>query len=374
VDCGIYIDTGRPLLTSQAIDEDALYVRTENWVRFLSFWIWVTPMPMPIASEAYGGLKPYVIWTVAILTAIASIAFYVAMDGTEDAPARVLMLWPPHAHPVAPRLTKEQLRQLIRDMTPQQQDVLEKKLTELHGRVDRDTLWQILKAAKPDLPDPPVEPFQWWQLWTHTLLHDPGSLFGLLGHLGGNMLFLLVFGTRVNALIGQTKMVFLYPLLAVAAAEAHLWAMGSNPPALPLLGASGVIMGLAGMYLVLFPAHRVYCAMWIRILIGLRLWGVKIFAIRGFWVLLIYFAYDLTMAWLLGAGGAGVAHFAHIGGFLTGVLIAVLLLLTRQVDARGGDLLTLLLGKRAWSLIGRPAHRRKPLPAPHPTPAASGTP
>lgn len=113
-----------------------------------------------------------------------------------------------------------------------------------------------------------------------------------------------------------------------------------------------------GMYLILFPVHRVYCAMWIRFRWHL---GMKIFTLRGFWVLLIYFAYDAVMVAL--RAESGTAHWAHIGGFLTGVVIALGILASRQFNSRGGDLLSVTLGRHAWPLIGKPSRWNAPAAA-----------
>jgi membrane associated rhomboid family serine protease len=116
-------------------------------------------------------------------------------------------------------------------------------------------------------------------------------------------------------------------------------------------------MGLAGMYLVLFPAYKVHMAIWLRFLFtGFRLFWT-IFAIRGFWVVLFYIAFDVT-ATIFGSED-NVAHWAHLGGFITGVAIALFLLVTRGVNAYGGDLLSIVLGKHAWPLLGRPGQRNR---------------
>src|SRR5207248_7409204 len=167
--------------------------------------------------------------------------------------------------------------------------------------------------------------FRPYQLITHAFLHDTSSLKGFALHLGGNLLFLIVFGGRVNALLGNLAMAIIYPVLAVAAGAAQLI---MNPSPGPSLGASGAIMGLAGMYLILFPVHRVYCAMWLRVWRWPSAYGMKVFALRGFWVLAIYFGYDILMNLiekrLLHAEG-GVAHWAHMGGFISGMTIALAL-------------------------------------------------
>jgi hypothetical protein len=78
-----------------------------------------------------------------------------------------------------------------------------------------------------------------------------------------------------------------------------------------------------------------------------------VFTLRGFWVLLAYFAYDATMIAI--SRHDGTAHWAHIGGFLTGVALALGILFSRLMYCGGGDLLSVTLGRRAWPLIGRPA-------------------
>jgi membrane associated rhomboid family serine protease len=197
--------------------------------------------------------------------------------------------------------------------------------------------------------------FHWYQLVTHAFLHDNSSIFALAMHLGGNMLFLLVFGTRVNSLLGNVVTVILYPILAIGAATVYLIATGENATG-PMLGASGAIMGLAGAYLILFPVHRVVCAMWIRLGLFFRAaFACKIFSIRGFWFLLMYFAFDVVESAITPAGGGGVAHWAHIGGFVIGALVGLGVVFSRQFDTNGGDLLSVTLGKHAWPLIGKPS-------------------
>ena len=152
----------------------------------------------------------------------------------------------------------------------------------------------------------------------------------------------------MNSLIGNVATAIIYPILAVASSLTFMATLPAGQMT-PLLGASGAINGLAGMYLILFPMHSVYCAMWIRVRFYLF---YKIFILRGFWILLIYFAFD-TASVAFGFQ-SNTAHWAHIGGFLTGCAIGIGLLASRKFDIRNGDLLSVVLGKHAWPLIGKP--------------------
>lgn len=374
VACGINTTTGRPILTSQYIDEDDLYASAREWLRWLSWLMWVTPMPIPIRSQAFGTRKPYAIWTIAAATVLASITFFIAQ---KSGAGSNLMLWPPGQHApltASSLLSPQQIHRLARKMTPEEREEFHRQFNDPNNRLLDDDLVRREMDTILAQKLPPSGHFEWYQLITHAFLHDTSSILNFTMHLGGNLLFLLVFGTRVNALIGDLATAIVYPILAICAASAHILSLG-NGPAMPMLGASGAIMGLAGMYLILFPAHRVYCAMWISIWIWFRriFFGCKIFQMRGFWLLLIYLGYDILMN-VIGAalghhGGGGVAHWAHIGGFLTGATIALALLFSRLFNTHGGDILSVTLGKNAWPLIGKPArwHQRAPANLPRAT-------
>jgi membrane associated rhomboid family serine protease len=350
VDCGIHLPSGRPLLTSEGLDENTVYGNAETALRVVSWIVWVTPLPIPLASAAYGKHKPYAIWTIAAITVLVSLIVFFACWNGDPPWAQNLMLWPRNADVSA--LTD----QMVRKMEQAPEDRVSRHAP---GDSREEPLSkEELRAQVEDVVERNTGQFHWWQLLTHALLHDTGSILGFVLHLAGNMLFLIVFGSRVNAILGNLLTALLYPVLAVAAAAVYLWSLSAGHLA-PMLGASGAINGLAGMYLVLFPAHRVYCAMWIRLTligftVGFRTWiGMKIFAMRGFWLLLIYFAFDTIMV-MLGNNGT-TAHWAHIGGFLTGVALGVAILVSRTVNCRNGDLLSIALGKHAWPLIGKPS-------------------
>src|SRR5947209_13750137 len=154
-------------------------------------------------------------------------------------------------------------------------------------------------------------------------------------HLAGNMVCLLDVGARFNALLGQWKSTAAYLLLAVAASIVFLISRAGQP-LVPALGASGAIMGMAGMYFILMPTSRIHMIAWWR-------WGflggfhreTNFFQVPGYGVLLFYIAFDVV-ATLVGSHD-GTAHWAHLGGFICGAALAVVLLLIRQVHAQGGD-------------------------------------
>lgn len=124
-----------------------------------------------------------------------------------------------------------------------------------------------------------------------------------------------------------------------------------------MLGASGAIMGLAGVYLILMPTPHVHMAAWWRwgLMGGFQL-NMNIFPVRGFWVVLFYIAFDVFYTAFRIEDNT--AHWAHLGGFIAGAAVATALLIARLADARGGDLFTAVLGRFAWGLIGRPSSPR----------------
>ena len=79
------------------------------------------------------------------------------------------------------------------------------------------------------------------------------------------------------------------------------------------------------------------------------------FDVPGYGVLLFYFGWDVVATVVRWSDGT--AHWAHLGGFVCGMVAAVALLLTRQVDAQGGDMVSVLLGRHAWKILGKPADR-----------------
>jgi membrane associated rhomboid family serine protease len=117
---------------------------------------------------------------------------------------------------------------------------------------------------------------------------------------------------------------------------------------IPLIGASGAIAALSGIYLVLYPRHDIHMAVWFRLYWWTRV-HIKTFPMTGLYAVLFYTAFDVA-AVVLGWTGQ-VAHWVHLAGFLWGVLLGLGLLLTRVVPSEGYDLLSWVLGDR-WQRLG----------------------
>lgn len=154
-----------------------------------------------------------------------------------------------------------------------------------------------------------VLPPGWAALPSPLTLVSYQFLHGSWMHLLGNLLFLFVFGDNVEDAMGHLRFLGFYLLCGVAAALVHLLAFPGSP--VPVVGASGAISGVLGAYLLLYPRARIL---------------VPIIVIPLFlpaWLLLIFW---LGFQLLGAAGGPeaeGIAWWAHIGGFLAGLLLVV---------------------------------------------------
>lgn len=137
----------------------------------------------------------------------------------------------------------------------------------------------------------------------HVFLH------GGIMHLFGNMLFLWTFGNAVCAKMGNGVYVGVFFLLAFLAGAFHNLFDGG-----PAIGASGAINGVVGLFLVYFPRNDVQC-FWTIIL------RQGTFSISSGWMILFWLVFDI---WGAATGGEGVAYWAHLGGFISGVTLGVL--------------------------------------------------
>lgn len=134
-----------------------------------------------------------------------------------------------------------------------------------------------------------------------------------LAHLAGNMLFLWIYGDNVEHRLGRLGALVVYLGAGLAAVAGHAALSPSSP--LPLIGASGAVSGLLGVYFVLFPQNQV------RVAVGLFPFFFRIVHLPARWVLGAYLVLDNLLPVLLGADGP-VAYGAHIGGFLSGAGVA----------------------------------------------------
>src|SRR5512135_1147033 len=143
-------------------------------------------------------------------------------------------------------------------------------------------------------------------------------LHGSLLHLGGNMLYLWIFGNNIEDVLGPVRFVLFYLAAGMAAALTQVLAMPGSR--VPMIGASGAIAGVLGAYMIVFPRARVKTLLFLFIYVTVVPLPAGLFL--AFW-----FALQLLNVGL----GGGVAWFAHIGGFLTGI---VLILVGRPRDRR----------------------------------------
>ena len=134
-------------------------------------------------------------------------------------------------------------------------------------------------------------------------------------HLGGNMLYLWIFGDNVEDRFGHIKFIIFYLLCGLAATFAQLaFSFGST---VPNVGASGAIAGVLGAYILLFPQGKV------RVLQGQQVIQVPALIVIGLWIVLQFFSGIGSIANTADTGG--VAYMAHIGGFITGFVLTFLL-------------------------------------------------
>jgi membrane associated rhomboid family serine protease len=134
-------------------------------------------------------------------------------------------------------------------------------------------------------------------------------------HLGGNMLYLWIFGDNVEDRFGRVKFSIFYLICGLAATFAQLaFSTGSN---VPNLGASGAIAGVLGAYILLFPKGRV------KVLQGQRVIQVPALVAIGGWIVLQFFSGIGSIASTAESGG--VAYMAHIGGFVAGFVLTFML-------------------------------------------------
>jgi membrane associated rhomboid family serine protease len=174
------------------------------------------------------------------------------------------------------------------------------------GYAEDSFIWKYGAVAYSITTLEPVNPastlFPWFTLLTAQFVH------GSIWHLGGNMLFLWIFGDNVEDRLGHFHFLAFFLVCGVLSIIAQVIV---NPDsAVPLIGASGAIAGVMGAYMVRFPRARIlvyfyFTAVWAPALIFLGLW----------------FIFQLIVAAPSLNQSGGVAYFAHVGGFVVGMIL-----------------------------------------------------
>jgi rhomboid family protein len=153
---------------------------------------------------------------------------------------------------------------------------------------------------------PPHIPLPYWStLITSMFLH------GGWMHLGGNMLYLWIFGDNIERAMGSARYLIFYLVCGLVGGVAHIWFSGGST--VPSVGASGAISGVLGGYLLLFPQNRV------RVLTRGGIASVPAIVVLGFWIVIQLISQVGSIAQT--SEGGGVAYMAHIGGFAAGLLL-----------------------------------------------------
>jgi membrane associated rhomboid family serine protease len=164
-------------------------------------------------------------------------------------------------------------------------------------------------------------PATWITLLTSMFMHG-----GLL-HLGGNMLFLWVFGNNIEDSLGRFRFVAFYLLGGLVAELSHT--VIDPDSTIPTIGASGAVAAVLGGYALLYPRARVVTL--VIIIIFITIIELPALLILGLWFL--FQLYDASQP--IGGEGGGIAYFAHIGGFLFG--LAMIKLFARRENPNYGS-------------------------------------
>ena len=158
---------------------------------------------------------------------------------------------------------------------------------------------------------------------------DPGNVIGrflpiftsmfLHGgwvHIIGNMWFLWIFGDNVEDRMGHVRYLIFYLLSGIGAALFHIYMNPSST--VPTIGASGAISGVMGAYFLFFPASRIITL--VPIFFFVEIIELPALLFIGYWIILQFFGGAIALSAAHQAGG--VAWWAHVGGFLTGMVLA----------------------------------------------------
>ena len=148
-------------------------------------------------------------------------------------------------------------------------------------------------------------------------------MHGSIMHLGGNMLYLWIFGDNLEDAMGHFKFFVFYILCGIIATVAHI--LSDTNSVIPSLGASGAIAGVLGGYLLMYPSRQV------RVLIGwMGIVAMPAVVVIGFWAILQFYSGFGSLFHT--SQGDGVAYMAHVGGFIAGLLLVKLFASSRSAQ------------------------------------------
>lgn len=167
------------------------------------------------------------------------------------------------------------------------------------------------------------DPWALLSVFTSMFMH------GGVVHVASNLWFLRLFGDNVEERLGQVRYALFYLISGLGAALLQ-WAI-SPLSTVPMVGASGAIAGVLAAYLVFFPKTRVQTVIPLFVF-------VRFVELPSFLVILFWFGLQLVSALLSRGAHAGVAYWAHIGGFVSGLLLALALRRTEEPEQREGEL------------------------------------
>jgi len=157
--------------------------------------------------------------------------------------------------------------------------------------------------------------------WSIITVFTSMFLHGGFDHIFGNMWYLWIFGDNVEDRFGHAKYLALYLVFGVVAVAMQY--VTDPASQIPMIGASGAISGVMGAYLVFFPRAKV------NVIAGYFLTTVPAVLMIGFWFVLQLF---LGVQSFTGGVGSGVAYWAHIGGFLAGMTLALPFRIAKKHD------------------------------------------
>lgn len=161
---------------------------------------------------------------------------------------------------------------------------------------------------------PPSIPLPIWATAFSSMFIHGGWL-----HIIGNMLFLWVFGDNVEDVLGHARFIIFYLICGIGAVALQVLIDISSTQ--PMVGASGAISGVLAAYLVLFPHGRVRVLIWLGIFATVI--SLPALIVIGFWIVLQFISGFASVGPDTAQSG-GVAYFAHIGGFITGLAVIFL--------------------------------------------------